>query len=135
MFIYCLKDGDEVIYVGATSDMEQRAAKHRWRWGQQVVLHLLEEVEEDWQGRERHWIEYYRVAGAKLRNERRGGGFIGSFTEEQRQRASEAQRGNQNARGKNLGNQYAARPHTEEAKAKMKESWRLRKLRQKGILT
>lgn len=136
--IYLLRDGDRVFYVGCTTNVSQRLAKHRWRWGREIEMEVLEETDENWKVREVYWIAKLRAAGHPLLNKKRGGGRIGPLPEETCEKLSEAQLGNSCSRGKNLGNKYAAGNtnrrgaiHTEDARARMSAAQKTRWARQR----
>lgn len=93
MYIYCLKDNDNIRYVGKTTNLKRRLSAHiseakrlkgrryvlNWIFdmlsnNKKPTIHCLEECDENsWQERERYWISYYRNLIPNLCNSCDGG--------------------------------------------------------------
>ena len=113
--IYAITDGSngEVRYVGKTVSCEFRFSKHRrekndsyrGRWirsiGKNIKFIELEWVMPggDWIEAEKRWIAHYKSIGARLTNVTDGGEGCYNPTPEHRAKLSQAQKGNQRAKG------------------------------------
>jgi hypothetical protein len=146
-FIYALLDPDsrQVRYVGKANNPQARAKDHRRRtvsntrkaeWiarlvqnGKQPILSILEEAsEENWQERERYWIEHHH--SPHLLNIAPGG--AGCMTSpnlgrpvhpEVKAKISHTLKGNPILRIANLGNKHSlGHKHSEAAKNKIRDA-------------
>jgi hypothetical protein len=107
--IYSLIDplNHRVRYVGKTDDVRRRLRKHitlalhsqrrnhRLDWirslvdaGQLPTLAIIESGEGDWKAAEKHWIAFYRMAGAELVNATDGGEGMNNPSAETRAKIS-----------------------------------------------
>jgi group I intron endonuclease len=148
--IFCL--GNQKAYVGQSKSVKKRIADHKaalrnnrhinsylqsafTKYGENLFTFTVLEYPEDTSPenltvREQYWIDFFdsmnREKGFNLREaEDRS-----SFTEEHRQKISEAKKGKKRVftdeHKKNIGSSKRGRKHTEEAKRKMSEAWKLR---------
>lgn len=113
-YIYVLRDPDtlEIRYVGKTDNLERRLSVHYAdairghthcnRWvrtlrdkGKRPVIEAVEQTTSDeWEERERYWIDYLRAQGCRLTNTAEGGaGGAGPHTADARAKISQARRG------------------------------------------
>jgi hypothetical protein len=106
IYIYCLKDGDNIRYVGKTTNLKRRLSAHiseakrlkgrryvlNWIFNmlsnnKKPTIHCIEECDENsWQEREIYWISHYRKLIPNLCNDCDGGlGGSGSknYTEDE----------------------------------------------------
>jgi len=70
-----------VFYVGKAKNIFRRKHKHSQKYGNNIKIKLLDEVE-DWKYWESYWIEQFKVWGFKLLNQNEGGGGPSQYTEE-----------------------------------------------------
>lgn len=91
--IYTLNDAESgcVRYVGKTTQtlnnrlrahLNDKGFSHKTNWiksvSGKISINLIEECEsQNWEDRERFWISHYRSIGAKITNQRDGGGGVG----------------------------------------------------------
>jgi hypothetical protein len=93
IYIYCLKDGNDIRYVGKTTNLKRRLSAHiseakrlkgrryvlNWIFNmlsnnKKPIIHCIEECDENsWQEREKYWISYYRNLIPNLCNNSDGG--------------------------------------------------------------
>jgi hypothetical protein len=93
IYIYCLKDGNDVRYIGKTTNLKRRLSAHiseakrlkgrryvlNWIFNmlsnnKKPTIHYIEVCNENsWQERERYWISYYRKLIPNLCNNYDGG--------------------------------------------------------------
>jgi len=75
IYIYGLVDGEgNLFYVGKTQNPRQRLNAHRCKYGKSISIYIIEEVtQQDWEEKERYWIEELRDRGYKLLNILPGG--------------------------------------------------------------
>jgi predicted GIY-YIG superfamily endonuclease len=106
IYIYCLKDGNDIRYVGKTTNLKRRLSAHiseakrlkgrryvlNWIFNlllndKKPTIHCIEECDENsWQEKERYWISFYRNLIPNLCNNCDGGlGGSGSknYTEDE----------------------------------------------------
>ncbi len=129
MVIYLFSDEEGFpIYVGKSKNFKSRVYQHlqrdRFRYNsyfynwlnkqiaedKEFYIDILEEASEDnWQDREKYWIQHYRDNGIELKNMTDGGDGNNNqmFTEETRHKMALSQTG---------------RKHSEESRRKMSES-------------
>ena len=111
IYVLCDPDTGEIRYVGKTTmllcqrlagHMQCNPKTHSGRWiktlsncGKRPTIRLLEDALDDWPERERHWIQHYQLAGARLTNISPGGdGHNGHYTSpETRAKLSAARKG------------------------------------------
>lgn len=73
--IYCLEKNNIPFYVGKSSNPLHRIGNHKKKFGIDITLEVIDEVEEnEWKFWEKHWIEQFKAWGFKLENKNNGGG-------------------------------------------------------------
>lgn len=85
-YIYYLHLGDNIpVYVGKSNKPHLRKNKHKYRFGKNVEVEILEETTtEEWRELEEFYIQLFRSWGFKLSNGFKGGGGASYWTEEQK---------------------------------------------------
>lgn len=92
--IYLIQKNNQPIYVGKTKNISVRLFYHRKKFGNNITYFYLDEVpDQEWKFWEKHYISLFRSWGFKLENKNDGGGGSTSLTEEQRQKISQAKKG------------------------------------------
>ncbi len=74
--IYYLHYEDNIpFYIGKTNRIQGRIGAHRTKFGKNVILEVIDEVElSEWKYWECYWIEQFKQWGFKLENKNNGGG-------------------------------------------------------------
>lgn len=71
-FIYCLKRkaGGEIFYIGVTNDCKVRFKAHKLKFGNSIIMEIIEEVYcfEKSLEREKYWIKTHTQDGIILEN-------------------------------------------------------------------
>lgn len=114
--IYYLYDKDGIpFYVGKTNHINDRKYKHKRKYGFDITMEILEEVEtSSWRFWEAYYISLFKSWGFKLTNQNNGGGGLTTvnFSKDRNIKISMANKG-KTSPNKN-------RSLTEEHKAKIK---------------
>jgi hypothetical protein len=114
IYYLCKEDGIP-FYIGKTNDTNQRKYNHRRKYGSNILLEILDEVnKEDWRFWEKYYIFLFKSWGFKLTNQNNGGGGLTTikFSEERNKKISIA--------NKNKSKSHKGRLFTDEHKAKIK---------------
>jgi group I intron endonuclease len=76
MKIYVLKDKNNVpFYIGKSNDPSHRFYSHSKKYGKDIFLETIDEVENDkWKFWEQYWICQFKAWGFNLLNKNKGGG-------------------------------------------------------------
>jgi predicted GIY-YIG superfamily endonuclease len=75
IYIYILKQDSTPFYVGYSKNPKQRFNRHKYDYGTNIEMEILEETESHLKKqRESYWIKKYVEEGYELKNKNRGGG-------------------------------------------------------------
>jgi len=75
IFIYILKQDNVPFYVGYSKNPKQRFSRHKYDYGTDIEIEILEEIESKLKKqRESYWIKKYEDDGYELKNKNKGGG-------------------------------------------------------------
>jgi hypothetical protein len=94
-------------YVGKTTNLNRREHQHRYRFGKQIKLEVIDKIESidsvQWKPLEIKWISYYEQLGYILENKNEGGNGPDYHSDETKIKISKSKQGN----SYNLGNRYS----------------------------
>jgi hypothetical protein len=126
--IYLITDIEEFdkykVYIGKSCRLEKREKEHRARFGNQIILTVIDEIEslsrKDWKPLECFWIEQFEQWGFKLINKNKGGGGPAYHSAEIR-----AKMGRKGIKKPGVSKALKGRIWTEEEKQKLRKPKKL----------
>lgn len=95
IYYLCKEDGIP-FYVGKTNNINDRKYKHQRKYGLNIIIEILEEVEiQEWKFWESYYISLFKSWGFKLTNQNNGGGGLTTvkFSKDRNMKISIANKG------------------------------------------
>jgi hypothetical protein len=118
--IYILERNKIPFYVGKANDVVRRKHSHYQKYGNDITLTVIDEVE-DWKYWEEYWIEQFKTWGFILLNQNKGGGGPERYTEEQKQKMRGPRPGTGDKISKTLKQRNHTKYYTKSVRQKISE--------------
>lgn len=99
-YIYLIENiepGTNKVYIGKTKNINWRNQSHKKRWGTQINLTIIDQIEslnkDNWKPLESYWIEQFKQWGFEILNKNEGGGGMSFATDEFKEKISNINKG------------------------------------------